>query len=114
MTKFTTAAVAALGLALVASTPAFADKAGGPDTQNPVPHDAVSVNGLATIQVWGGRGQHIEPTVLADSVTGTTSSDDVVATYNVGRMTYRVVRVHQSSENGTQVAKDEYIVFTNG
>ena len=109
MRKFATA-IAAVGLALVASTPAFANRQGGPDTQNPVPHEAVAANG-PSIQVWGGREQHLQPSVTADAVTGTSSED--VASYTVGRLTYRVVRVHQSG-TGTQFAKDEYIVFVNG
>jgi hypothetical protein len=113
MTKFTTAAVAALGLALVASTPAFAGgRVGGPDAQNPIAHEGVAANG-PQIQVWGGEEVDTRPTVSADAVTGT-SSNDVVATTNAGRFTYRVVKVHQPSENAHEIAADQYITFING
>ncbi len=111
MTKFASVAAAALGLALVAATPAFANsgRAGGPDTQNPVAHQAVAANG-PQIQVWGGRGIETRPTASAEAVTG---GSDEVATYNVGRLTYRVVKVHQPASS-TQVAHDEYITFISG
>ena len=105
-------AIAAVGLALVASTPAFAGgRAGGPDTQNPIAHEGVAANG-PEIQVWGGQEIDTRPTVTADAVTG--GSSDLVTTYNVGRMTYRVIKVHQANENGNQLASDEYVVFVNG
>jgi len=112
MTKFNTAAVAALGLALVASTPAFAGgRAGGPDLQNPIAHEGVAANG-PLVQVWGGQEVDVRPTVTAEALTGGSSAD--VVTYNQGRLTYRVVKVHQSSETGNLIAKDEFITFNNG
>jgi hypothetical protein len=109
MRKFAIA-VAAVGLALVASTPAFANRQGGPDTQNPVPHEAVAANG-PQITVWGGEELDTRPTVSVDAVTGGSSED--VASYTVGRLTYRVVKVHEAATS-TQFAKDEYMVFING
>ena len=112
MRNFATA-IAAVSLALIASTPAFAggSRKGGPDTDNPVPHVAVAANG-PMIQVWGGKGLETRPTVSADAVTGGTL--ELVATYNVGRLTYRVFKTHQADENGNQLASDEYVVFVNG
>lgn len=109
MRKFATG-IAAVGLALVAATPAFANRQGGPDTQNPVAHEGAPASG-ALVQVWGGREQHLQPGVLADAVTGTSS--DEVASYTVGRLTYRVVKLHEPA-TGTQFAKDDYVVFVNG
>jgi hypothetical protein len=109
MRTFATAVVA-VGLALVASTPAFANRQGGLDTQNPVPHEAVAADG-PQITVWGGEELDTRPTVSADALTGTSSQD--VASYTVGRLTYRVVKVHESSTS-TQVAKGGYFVFVNG
>jgi len=110
MTKIA-AAIAAVGLALVASTPAFANRAGGPDTQNPVPHVPAFASAANTVQVLGGRGERlVEPTVTAEALTGSTS--DLIATYHVGRIIYRLIRVHQSGDR--PLAKDEYILFHNG
>jgi len=89
MTKFTTI-VAAAGLALIASTPAFANKAGGPDTLNPVVKEGTPVSSNAGVQVWTGRSMETEPVVLAETVTGTVS--DPSDTYQVGRLTYHVIK----------------------
>jgi len=114
MRTFATA-IAAVGLALVASTPAFANRQGGPDTQNPVAHEAVPVTG-ALVSVWGGRGQQTEPTVAADAVTGVSSENvaSYVAGSGRGTVIYRVVRVQQPAGTGTQFAKDQYVLFVNG
>jgi hypothetical protein len=113
MRRFATA-IAAVGLALVASTPAFANRQGGPDTQNPVAHEGVPVTG-PLVSVWGGRSVQTQPTVAANAVTGTAS--DEVASYVAGSgrgtVIYRVVRVQQPG-TGTQFAKDQYILFING
>jgi hypothetical protein len=114
MRKFATA-IAAVGLVAVASSPAFANRQGGPDTLNAVAHEGVAVTG-AQVSVWGGRGVQIQPTVSADAVTGT-SSDDVtsyVANGGRGTVIYRVVRLQQPGGTGTQFAKDQYVLFVNG
>jgi len=112
MTKFNTAAVAALGLALIASTPAFAGgRVGGPDVQSPIVHEGVAANG-PLVQVWGGEEVDVRPTVAAEALTGTTKDFAGSYAYNQGRLSYRVEKVHVT--NGTQLAKDQYIVIFNG
>jgi hypothetical protein len=112
MNKFTTAAVAALGLALVASTPAFAGgRTGGSDTQNPVEHVGAPANG-PEIQVWGGEEVDTRPTVSVDAVTGGSSGS--VTTYNAGRITYRAVTSPDAASNGSSVATNHTVVFQNG
>lgn len=114
MTKFTTA-VAAFGLALVASTSAFASQAGGPDTQNPIVKSGTPVNQAASaggyVVVWAGQQRQVQPTVLADAVTGTTS--DPTEVIHVGRLAYRIQKA-QPGDTETAVASIGRYVLING
>jgi hypothetical protein len=110
MNKFTSAAVGAIALALIGSTPAFAGgREGGPDTVNAVEHVGAPANG-PEIWVWGGQEIDTRPTVSANAVTG--GSPEAVETTNEGRLTWRTITTPDNS--ATAVAKEQAVQYHNG
>ncbi|HEY1722376.1 MAG TPA: hypothetical protein VGG27_14130 [Magnetospirillaceae bacterium] len=117
MTKFTTAA-AALGLALVASTSAYAGRAGGPDTMNPIEKTGTPVtqaaqdNAPGYVVVWAGQQRQVQPVVTAEALTGTVN--DPTEIVHVGRLAYRVEKPAAGQSEGTAVASSGRLVLING
>ncbi len=111
-----TSAVAAVGLVLVASTPAFANRAGGPDTTNPIVKEGVAATQNAavtgSVEVWAGQQRQVQPTVLADAVTG--ASSDPTEVVHVGRLAYRIQKDHAVGIDGTAVASSGRLFVVNG
>ena len=77
MTQIARVAVVA-GLALLASSPCFANQAGGPDTNNPVAHEGVAADWNASAAVLDGATPVVEPTVPAAQLTGASVPMDTV------------------------------------
>ena len=69
---------AAAGLALLASSPCFANQAGGPDTNNPIAHQGVAADWNASAAVLAGTSPVEEPTVPAAQLTGASVPMDTV------------------------------------
>ena len=76
MNKFTVILVAA-GLASLASAPAFASQAGGPDPSNPVPHKGALANWNEMFGLTDVMGP--APTASVEAITGGPPSDPVNA-----------------------------------
>ena len=85
MTNFTYS-IAAMALALIAATPAFAGRAGGPDTENAIVKQGVAVDQQTLVQAWAGQARELQPVVSAASLTGLAS--DPAGVYHAGRLTF--------------------------
>ena len=95
MSKFAFAAVGA-GLALIASTSAFASQQGGPDLANAIHKDGVAASWNRTAVANTGNAIFIEPTVTAEALTGAAS--DPVSVIHVGRLAYYVGRPETAAD----------------
>jgi hypothetical protein len=109
-----TSAVAAVGLVLVASTPAFANRAGGPDTQNPITAEQrASAAANAPVEakvVWAGDHREVEYGTYVDAL----NTADPTEVIHVGRLTFRAQHDTAADGSSDAVASSGRTYFVNG